>query len=66
MVILISGDSSFDYASSEVTIKNGTLTFNPVNVDTVGEYICAADNGVGESLLKKVSIKVLGKEVNNQ
>lgn len=61
-LVLISGDSSFVHQSPNVNIKNGTMVFNPVNVDASGEYTCQAENGVGQSLIKKISIVVLGKK----
>lgn len=39
---------------------NGTFTLNPILKEHEGEYVCKADNEVGEALEKKVSVLIHG------
>ncbi|XP_035230448.1 Down syndrome cell adhesion molecule-like protein Dscam2 [Stegodyphus dumicola] len=52
--------TSFLEWSARGHLENGSLIFSPLKEDDDGEYSCIADNGVGESLLKKIKIIVHG------
>lgn len=42
--------------------RNSTLVFNPIKEDDIGDYECVADNGIGETLEKTITVLVHGKE----
>ncbi|PRD21357.1 UNVERIFIED_CONTAM: Down syndrome cell adhesion molecule [Trichonephila clavipes] len=55
------GDATFFQRRDQFSL-NGTLLFNPISSGDDGEYVCSASNGIGETLVKKITILIHGKK----
>lgn len=54
-------DGALSDASS---FYHGNLSFVSVSKDQEGEYVCLADNGVGDPLEKQISVTIHGMDLN--
>lgn len=57
---IFSGDPS--YFQRMKSQNNNSFILNPVSTDDGGEYVCTADNGIGDSLVKTIVILVHGND----
>lgn len=67
LCIFSDGDSQEEITSNNRIdiVSNGTVIINSITSDDKGNYICEANNGIGNVIVSPFSISVSGKQIKN-